>query len=71
MNWTIIGQGALETVIYSILGIIVLVAGYKILCWIVPFDLNKELSEDDNPAVGVFVAGLFIALGLIIAAAIG
>jgi uncharacterized membrane protein YjfL (UPF0719 family) len=36
----------------------------------VPFDLNKELAEDDNPAVGVFMAGIFVAVGLIIASAI-
>jgi len=71
MDLAALGSGILETIIYSVLGIVILITGYKILSWVVPFDLNKELSEDDNPAVGIFVAGLFIALGLIIAASIG
>lgn len=71
MDLQALGSGILETLIYSVLGIIILIGAYKILSWVVPFDLNKELSEDDNPAVGIFVAGMFIALGLIIAASIG
>ena len=62
--------GLLDSLIYSVLGLLLLVIAYKVFGAVVPFDLNKELSEDDNPAVGVFMAGIFIALGLVIAAAI-
>jgi uncharacterized membrane protein YjfL (UPF0719 family) len=57
-------------VIYSILGIIILMIGFKVLDIVTPFDLNKEIAEDDNPAAGVVVAGMMIALGIIVAAAI-
>ena len=62
--------GLLDSAIYSVLGMLLLVVCYKLFSVVVPFDLNKELSEDDNPAVGVFMAGIFVALGLIISAAI-
>lgn len=62
--------GLLDSVIYSVLGLVLLVVAYKVFGAVVPFDLNKELAEDDNPAVGVFMAGVFVALGLVIAAAI-
>ena len=70
MDWALLGKQVIESLIFSVIGIAVLLFGYWVLGKVVPFDLNKELSEDDNPAVGVFVAGMFIALGLVIAAAI-
>ena len=44
--------------------------GFKIFDWITPFSLNKEIEEKNNTAAGVIVAGIMIALGLIVAAAI-
>jgi hypothetical protein len=63
-------QGIVASLVYSILGIVILILGFKILNWVTPFDLNKEIAEDDNVAVGVLVAGMMIGLGIIIAAAI-
>jgi len=60
----------IAAVVYSILGIIILMIGFKVLDIVTPFDLNKEIAEDDNPAAGVVVAGMMIALGIIVAAAI-
>jgi uncharacterized membrane protein YjfL (UPF0719 family) len=35
-----------------------------------PWSLEKELIEDENVALAIIIAGVFIAFGLIIAAAI-
>lgn len=61
----------IESVIFSIVGMIVLVIGYKIFDAVTPYDLNHEIAEDDNAAAGISIAGLLIALGLIVASAIG
>ena len=55
---------------FSILGIILMAIGYKILDWVVPADFNKEL-EKGNLAVGIVVAGLLIGIALIIARVVG
>ncbi len=55
---------------FSLLGIILMALGYKILDWVVPADFNKEL-EKGNLAVGVVVAGLLIGIALIIARVVG
>ena len=68
--WTGLSEGLVGSVIYSILGIVVLMAGFKIFDWITPFSLNTEIEEKNNTAAGVIVAGIMIALGLIVAAAI-
>ena len=66
----LLAQGIIETVIYSAIGIIVLMIGYKVFDWVTPFSLNKEIAEDNNTAAGVAVAGIMVALGLIVAAAL-
>ena len=55
---------------FSLLGIILMALGYKILDWVVPADFNKEL-EKGNLAVGGVVAGLLIGIALIIARVVG
>ena len=62
--------GILLSLVYSLLGIAVLILGFKILDMVTPFSLHKEIAEDDNVAAGVLVAGMMIGLGIIIAAAI-
>ncbi|MCH2574935.1 DUF350 domain-containing protein [Candidatus Poribacteria bacterium] len=62
--------GLAAALIYSFLGIIVLMIGFKIFDWITPFSLNREIEEKNNTAAGLIVAGIMIALGLIVAAAI-
>ena len=63
-------HGLVAAVVYSVLGFIVLMLGFKVFDIVTPFDLNKEIAEDDNPAAGIMVAGMMIALGIIVAAAI-
>ena len=62
--------GILLSLVYSLLGIAILILGFKVLDLVTPFSLSKEIAEDDNVAAGVLVAGMMIGLGIIIAAAI-
>ncbi len=58
------------SIIFSIVGLVILVIGYKIFDLATPYNLNKEIAENKNTAAGIAVAGILIALGLIVAAAI-
>lgn len=58
------------SVLYGLLGILLAVVGYKVFELILPFDVTKELSEDDNPAVGVVMAAVILGVSIIMAAAI-
>lgn len=60
----------IESVVFSIVGVIVLMVGYKIFDLVTPFDLNHQIAEDNNTAAGIAVAGVIIALGLIVSAAV-
>lgn len=59
----------INTFIWLIIGLVFFAVGYKVLDFITPFRLNKEIDEG-NTAAGITVAGMFIAIGLIIAALI-
>jgi uncharacterized membrane protein YjfL (UPF0719 family) len=65
---THIRDGAIETVIFGLLGIALLLVGYKAFQMIVPWDVNKEIEADHNTAVAIVLAGLFIGVSVIIAA---
>lgn len=60
----------LATVIYAAVGVIIFAVAYKLLEKVLPFSLQKELTEDDNTAVGVLMGSVMIGLAIIIAASI-
>jgi uncharacterized membrane protein YjfL (UPF0719 family) len=60
----------LATVVYAAVGVIIFAVAYKILEKVLPFSVQKELTEDDNTAVGVLMGSVMIGLAIIIAASI-
>ncbi len=57
--------------VFTLFGLMIFLLSYYAFEKLAPFDLRKELIEDNNVAVGAMVAGMFVGIGLIIAAAIG
>ena len=60
-----------ESVIFSIVGLVVLMIGYKVFDLVTPYHLDRQIADENNTAAGIAVAGVLIALGLIVSAAIG
>jgi putative membrane protein len=56
--------------IFTAFGLLIFGVAYMVIEKLAPFNLRKELTEDDNVAVGAMLGGVFIGIGLIIAAAI-
>ena len=63
-------QGLLASVIYSLMGLAVFVAGFYVIKLILPFDVNKEIEADQNTALGIVIGSFILGLAIIIAAAI-
>ena len=57
-------------IIYSLLGIILLVMSFVILDKMTPGSLWEALMKDRNTAVAILFAGFAVAMAIIIAAAI-
>ena len=58
----------LSTVIYGLIGIALCVAGYFAFDKIAGLSLQHELVEDQNVAIGIMLAGVFIGIALVVAA---
>ena len=51
--------------LFGLLGIIIMVIGFKVFDWIIPLDFNKEL-ENKNIAVAIVIAGFLIGIAIIV-----
>ena len=60
----------LAALLYALLGIVIFVVAFVAIEKMTPGTLSKELLEDQNTALAILLAGLAIAVAIIIAAAI-
>lgn len=58
------------SVVYSLLGIIILLVCFVVIEKITPENLWKELIEKQNTAVAIVAAALILAIAIIISSAI-
>jgi uncharacterized membrane protein YjfL (UPF0719 family) len=65
-----IGNYALSIMVSLVIGIVGFVLVYKIFDWMTPGVNFSDQLKDDNRAVAIFLAGLFIGLGLLLGSAI-
>jgi uncharacterized membrane protein YjfL (UPF0719 family) len=57
-------------IIYSAVGLGILMVVYRLVDAFAPFDLEKKITEDNSTAAALFLAGVFIALGVILGAVV-
>ncbi|MDP3237540.1 MAG: DUF350 domain-containing protein [Myxococcales bacterium] len=57
-------------VVFSIIGMLVFIAGFFVIRKMLPFDVHKELEVDQNTAVGIVVASFILGLAFIVGMAI-
>ena len=58
-------NGILQTILYGGLGIVLMIASICIFDIAVPYDFKRELKEK-NFATGFIMAGMFIAIAIIV-----
>jgi len=60
----------LAMVIFAIVGILLMVVGFKVFDWLTPrIDFQKELAERNNIAVAIVIAAVIIGVALVASAA--
>jgi uncharacterized membrane protein YjfL (UPF0719 family) len=65
-----LGRYLISICISLVIGLCGFIAAYKIFDWLTPgVEFHKQLNEG-NMAVGLFLAGLFIGLGLLLGSAV-
>ena len=58
------------SVIYSVLGIVILIISFYVFNKLTPGTLRREIMEEHNTALAIIVAAFMLAVALIISAAI-
>ena len=59
-----------DSIVYSIVGTIVLGLSFYVIEKLLPFSMRKEIAEDQNVSLGIILGAFVIGLSIIIAAAI-
>lgn len=60
----------ISTLVFSVLGIILAIVGFKLFDAVIPFSLEKEICEKNNLAVAILSAAMILGVCLIIAAVV-
>jgi uncharacterized membrane protein YjfL (UPF0719 family) len=59
-----------DSILYSIIGTVVLMAAFWIIEKILPFSMQKEIEVDQNVSLGIILGAFIIGLSIIISSAI-
>lgn len=63
---------AVNAVVFSLIGIGMMVLGYKVFDWVTPkLDVEKELGENRNVAVAIVIGSLILAVAVVVGRVVG
>ena len=57
----------LSTIVYSVIGLIIYMIAFWLICKISPFSVRKEIEIDQNTSLGIIIGSVMIGLSIIIA----
>ena len=60
----------LNALVYAVLGIVVLIVSFIVVDKLTPYDLWKEIVEEKNIALALFVGLMSLGVSIIIASAV-
>ena len=63
-------SGIFSTLIYSFLGLVLMLIAYGVIEKMTPFSVRKEIEEDQNTSLGIIIGCMMLGIALIIAATI-
>lgn len=58
----------LSTIVYSVVGIVMGVVGFKVVDWLTPGNLAEEVASKENRALAVLAGSMMLGVCIIIAA---
>jgi putative membrane protein len=60
----------IQTLIFSIIGVVIFAISFWIIVKATPFSVRKEIEEDQNVAIAIVIGAIIIGIALVVAAAI-
>jgi putative membrane protein len=71
IDWVTVVKTLVESIVYSLIGIVMFAASFLIIKLVTPFSLRKEIEEDQNTALAILIGSVILGLAIVIASAIG
>lgn len=65
-----LARGVVASLVYSLIGVVVLGLAFAVINKLLPFSLRKEIEDDQNIALGIVLAAVIIGLAMIISASV-
>ena len=62
-----LGSEIIETLVYSLIGIIMAVCGFKVVDWLTPGNLAEEVAHKENRALAILAGSMMLGVCIIIA----
>ena len=69
-GFSLVAQNAIVAIIFAVIGLVVLAVSIVLMSKLMPLPFWKEIEEDQNTALAIIIGSCFIALAIIISAAI-
>lgn len=57
----------ISTIVYSLIGLVIYMIAFWLICKISPFSVRKEIEIDQNTSLGIIIGAVMIGLSIIIA----
>lgn len=70
MDFEALGHSLLETLAFSLAGVLVFGVAFWLMEKLSPFSLRKEIEEDENKALAMIMSSVVLGIALIIMGAL-
>jgi putative membrane protein len=70
MNWDVLLRQLVDTVVFSLVGLVMCGLFFVILVRVCPFSIRKEIEQDQNISLGLIIGAAIIGIAMIISAAL-
>ncbi len=66
IDWGALASAAIESVLFTIIGLVFFGVAFMVITKMVPFSMRKEIEEDQNVALGVILGSVIIGIAIIV-----
>lgn len=66
MDYALLGTHLVNTLVFTILGLLLFGLAFWLMELVTPFSIRKELEEDQNTAVAIVMASVVIGIAVVL-----
>ena len=66
MDFVLLGKHLVNTLVFTVLGLLLFALAFWLMELVTPFSLRKELEEDQNVAVAIVMGAVVLGISLVL-----